>query len=64
MEPMKLILLLLCFFVAIFPITRAHIADFDEEWQKRAEEARKVALEAYQPNPEDVIDHFNNQVQG
>ncbi|KAG6686789.1 hypothetical protein I3842_11G038900 [Carya illinoinensis] len=63
MEAMKLGLLFLWAFVAIFATTlKAHIADFDELWQKRAEEARKNALEAYQPDPENVTDHFNVEV--
>ena len=49
-------------FVLIVPAFRAHIAEFDEVWQKRAEEARKSALETYHPNPEEVTDHFNDHV--
>jgi hypothetical protein len=63
MEGMKLgILLVFCALVAMFPTLRAHIADFDEVWQQRAEEARKDALKAYHRNPEDVTDHFNERV--
>lgn len=63
MESIKLRLLLLCAFVAMFPtIMRAHIADFDEVWHERAEEARKAALKAYQPNTQEVLDHFNDHV--
>ncbi|KAF8390257.1 hypothetical protein HHK36_024782 [Tetracentron sinense] len=44
------------------PTLRAHIGDFDEVWQQRAEEAKKAAIDAYHPNPEEVTDHFNTHV--
>ncbi|XP_034706232.1 pectate lyase-like [Vitis riparia] len=57
-------LLLLSFFAfaVLAPSIRAHIGEFDEVWQKRAEEAQKAALEAYQPNPEEVTNQFNKNV--
>lgn len=45
-------LLMIFGFVMIFPTLKANIADFDEVWQKRAIEAKKASLEAYQPHPE------------
>ncbi|XP_038894610.1 pectate lyase-like isoform X2 [Benincasa hispida] len=55
-------LLMIFGFVMIFPTLKANIADFDEVWQKRAEEAKKASFEAYQPHPEEVTSNFNKQV--
>ncbi|PIM98605.1 Pectate lyase [Handroanthus impetiginosus] len=53
-------------FLILLPVvltTRANYAQFENEiWQKRAEEAKKAARQAYQPNPWLVLDHFNNHV--
>ncbi|KAI6676801.1 hypothetical protein NL676_037597 [Syzygium grande] len=49
-------------FAAVVPSLRANIGDFDEYWQKRAEEAQKDALDAYDPHPESVTDYFNAKV--
>ncbi|KAI4329609.1 hypothetical protein MLD38_027977 [Melastoma candidum] len=56
----KSVLVIVVAFVIV--TVQAHIAHFDEVWQKRAEAARKAALEAYQPNPENVTDEFNHRV--
>ncbi|CAN0925904.1 Probable pectate lyase 7 [Linum grandiflorum] len=40
----------------------AHIVDFDEYWQQRAEEARRAALETYHPEPYNVTEHFTAMV--
>ncbi|PKI33596.1 hypothetical protein CRG98_046007 [Punica granatum] len=40
----------------------ANIAVFDEVWQKRAEEAKKAANEAYNPDPENVAKDFNRRI--
>ncbi|GAB2289586.1 hypothetical protein Dimus_023895 [Dionaea muscipula] len=57
------ILLLVIFVSSILPShTRAHIADFDEHWKQRAEEAMKHVEEAYHHNPYDVTDHFDHNV--
>ncbi|CAL1413802.1 unnamed protein product [Linum trigynum] len=40
----------------------AHIADFDNYWKQRAEEAKRVALETYHPDPYNVTEHFNTMV--
>lgn len=57
-------LLLLSFLVlaVLAPAIRAHIAEFDEVWKKRAEEAQEAALEAYQSKPEDVTNDLNKNV--
>ncbi|XP_057950993.1 pectate lyase-like [Malania oleifera] len=55
-------LLLLALVAMLMGKVRGDIADFDEVWQKRAEEAQKAALEAYEPNPLDTTDHFNEHV--
>ncbi|KAK9154692.1 hypothetical protein Sjap_002172 [Stephania japonica] len=39
-----------------------HIAEYDDVWLKRSQEAEKVALEAYHPNPDEVTSHLNNHV--
>ncbi|KAK4790865.1 hypothetical protein SAY86_031278 [Trapa natans] len=56
-------LILFCFSLSlIFTGLRAHIAELDEYWQKRADEAAKAIEEAYHPNPEEVTDHLNIHV--
>ncbi|RWV89047.1 hypothetical protein BHE74_00035601 [Ensete ventricosum] len=52
----------LLFFLASAAFTSAHIADYDEYWQKKAELARSHANNAYNPNPESVTKHFNEAV--
>ncbi|KAG0484593.1 hypothetical protein HPP92_008672 [Vanilla planifolia] len=37
----------------------AHIAEFDEHWQWRAEEARAKAHESYNPDPQSAANEFN-----
>ncbi|KAG0484645.1 hypothetical protein HPP92_008535 [Vanilla planifolia] len=37
----------------------AHIAEFDEHWQRRAEEARAKAHESYNPDPQSAANEFN-----
>lgn len=49
-------------FAALLPTLMANIADFDEVWQKRAEEAREAALKAYIPDPSEVTDTLNREV--
>ncbi|KAK4789674.1 hypothetical protein SAY86_016978 [Trapa natans] len=50
------------FFALIIMGSMAHVAVFDEYWQKRAEEAKKTVREAYHPNPEEVTNHLNIHV--
>lgn len=46
-------------FTSIFPVLNAHIGEWDEVWQKRAEEARNRTIETYEPIPEHVVAHLN-----
>ncbi|XP_030447198.1 pectate lyase-like [Syzygium oleosum] len=63
MEAIKLVGFILALSLAVLvPSLEAHIGEFDEYWQKRAEEAQKDALEAYNPDPENVTAHFNSRV--
>lgn len=41
------------------PSVQAHIAAFDEYWTQRQTDAMRRTLEAYDPNPLNVTDHFN-----
>ncbi|KAF6156337.1 hypothetical protein GIB67_013781 [Kingdonia uniflora] len=62
---MKASLLVFFFFFSFalkVPIMWAHIGDFDEVWQQRETEAKRMALETYHPNPEEVNDHLNLHV--
>ncbi|KAF8021517.1 hypothetical protein BT93_G1839 [Corymbia citriodora subsp. variegata] len=54
--------LLFLSFAVVVPSLRAHIREFDEYWQKRAEAAQKDALDAYDPHPEAVTISFNAKV--
>lgn len=47
----------LLYFVAAY--TDANVDDHDEYWLTRANEAKKVAQDAYNPNPESVTEHLN-----
>ncbi|KAK6946309.1 Pectate lyase [Dillenia turbinata] len=49
-------------FATLVPILRADIGVFDEFWQKRAEKARKEALEAYEADPQSATEYFNYRV--
>ncbi|RVW91186.1 hypothetical protein VitviT2T_026097 [Vitis vinifera] len=62
MEAVNMRLVILIPFLVIVPAVTANIGDFDEVWQTRAEEARKAALQAYNPHPEKVTDNFNKKV--
>ncbi|PON95893.1 Pectate lyase [Trema orientale] len=62
MSVTKLGLLFFISFVILIPSRLANIAEFDESWQQRAEEAQKAALEAYDPNPEEVTENLNFEV--
>ncbi|KAF4376650.1 hypothetical protein CsatB_021650 [Cannabis sativa] len=58
----KLGFIFLISFLVLIPTLLAHIGGYDEEWQKRAEESKKAALEAYEPNPEQVTENLNYEV--
>ena len=49
-------------FLASAAFANAHIADFDEYWQKKAEVAQSKARNSYNPDPESVTRHFNEAV--
>ncbi|XP_042417534.1 pectate lyase-like [Zingiber officinale] len=44
---------------AVF-LSSAHIAFYDDYWQKKAEEARNNTLNAYVTDPSTVVNHFNS----
>ncbi|MGD7340682.1 hypothetical protein ACQCRO_27650, partial [Ralstonia pseudosolanacearum] len=54
---------IVCFlFLAFASFASAHIGEFDEYWHNRTEEAKRIALESYHPNPLEVTDHLNLNV--
>jgi len=44
-------------------MAHAHIAEFDDYWKSRAEQAQKDALQAYNPHPEEVTNQLNYDVE-
>ncbi|XP_042419404.1 pectate lyase-like [Zingiber officinale] len=63
MESSRPKLLFLCFiFLASAASTTAHIAEYDEYWEKKAALARAASQAAYNPNPESVANTFNADV--
>ncbi|PON67503.1 Pectate lyase [Parasponia andersonii] len=44
-------------------MVEAHIAEFDDYWKVRAEQAQKDALQAFAPNPEEVTEQLNTNVE-
>jgi pectate lyase len=58
----KLGLIFCVSFAVLIPSLWANIAEFDDYWQQRADEAKKAALEAYHPNPEEVTEQINTHV--
>lgn len=61
MKMMRL-LVLVPFLLILAHRVSGNIGHFDDVWQKRAVEARRIAKEAYNPNPENVTNHFNKAV--
>ncbi|KAL6007201.1 hypothetical protein ACLOJK_032697 [Asimina triloba] len=55
-------LLFFFFLLAGIPYLSAHIAEFDEYWQKRAKLARISSLAAYNPDPDEVAENVNREV--
>ncbi|CAL9182075.1 unnamed protein product [Musa hybrid cultivar] len=49
-------------FLASAAFSNAHIGDFDEYWQKKADAARDRAQGSYNPDPESVTQSFNEAV--
>ncbi|XP_022751910.1 pectate lyase-like [Durio zibethinus] len=62
MEVNKLRLVFFFSFAALIPSLWANIAEFDDVWKPRAEEAWKNTLAAYEPNPENVTSNLNYNV--
>ncbi|CAM8968361.1 unnamed protein product [Rhodiola kirilowii] len=58
----KLCLILLLCLAAMAVLAKSHIAEFDDYWKERAATARKLAEEAYHPNPEEVTNEINEHV--
>ncbi|KAK9107746.1 hypothetical protein Syun_023757 [Stephania yunnanensis] len=52
----------LLFLASFAHVLRADIAEYDDVWLKRREEAMKAALDAYHPNPEEVTTNLNHHV--
>lgn len=61
-EAMKLRRLFIIFVFVMVSTIEAHIVDFDEVWQQRAEEAKKATRQAHHPNPLNVANHLNKHV--
>ncbi|KHG08946.1 Pectate lyase [Gossypium arboreum] len=62
MEITKLRLVFLFAFFTAIPRLWANIVEFDDFWKQREEEAWKLALASYEPNPENVTNHLNYKV--
>ncbi|KAK8602755.1 hypothetical protein V6N13_084958 [Hibiscus sabdariffa] len=62
MEETKLRLVFLFSVFTLIPKLWANIGEFDDFWKQREEEAWKIALAAYEPNPENVTNHLNLHV--
>ncbi|KAB2032925.1 hypothetical protein ES319_D05G412500v1 [Gossypium barbadense] len=62
MEVTKLRVVFLCSFFTLIPKLWANIAEFDDFWKQREDEAWKIALTAYEPSPENVTSHLNYHV--
>ncbi|XP_021664948.1 probable pectate lyase 19 [Hevea brasiliensis] len=59
METLKFLFL---FFAALTVIVHANIAELDEYWKQRADEAKENTLQAYRPDPFNVTNQLNYQV--
>ncbi|KAF5726803.1 pectate lyase [Tripterygium wilfordii] len=53
---------LVLFVLSIAVVVHANIDKFDEYWASRADEAQKVAEDAYNPNPAGLVNDFNFHV--
>ena len=62
MDSIRFMLVFLISFM-IFITTEANDASSDDAvWRARALQAKQASLQAYEPNPQLVLDHFNNHV--
>ncbi|OIT06603.1 PREDICTED: probable pectate lyase 6 [Nicotiana attenuata] len=55
-------LFFLLLFASLVPNLDANIAEFDPYLEKKAEEALKSSLAAYNENPEELTETFNKEV--
>ncbi|XVE68064.1 hypothetical protein DITRI_Ditri09bG0039000 [Diplodiscus trichospermus] len=62
MEVTKLKLVFLFFFATIIPSLWANIAEFDEYWKQRADQAWQNTVAAYDPSPGNVTSNLNYNV--
>lgn len=46
----------------LLPTLMANIGQFDEVWQRQAEEAKEAALNSYESDPSIVTDSLNKEV--
>lgn len=53
----------LLFFVFFAVTVGAHVAEFDDYWKSRAEEARNTSIDAYNPDPYEVNNNLNMKVE-
>lgn len=61
---MKVVKIILFLGLIVYsPIVKGNIGHFDEVWQERAENAKKGAFKAYNPNPENVTSDFNRETE-
>lgn len=63
MELARLRLILFSSFATFIHCLLADIADIDGVWRQRAEEAMNATIQAYDTNPEAVINNFNSHKQ-
>lgn len=63
MELARLKLIFFLSFAALITCLSADIAEVDEVWRRQAAEAMEVADQHYEPNPGDVVNHFNMKAQ-
>ncbi|XP_058085566.1 pectate lyase-like [Magnolia sinica] len=49
-------------FLAVVPSLRANIGEFDDFWQKRAQESRAATINAFNPNPQEISDDLFGEV--
>ncbi|XP_074588001.1 pectate lyase-like isoform X2 [Curcuma longa] len=50
----------LLFLASTAALSTAHVAFFDDYWQRKAEEARNTTFSAYVSDPASVVNHFNS----
>lgn len=63
MELTRLNLVFLISLASLIPRLSANIAEYDEVWRRRAEEARKATVESYHPDPLSVLNDLNMHFQ-